>query len=299
MKLYIIFSTMKTGSTTLFNRISHSVIDPVLHTHNMEVASVKNMSANLESRLGCGNNLRGEKSVFENEEVYRIIGEITKLFQVGDDIYIITAVRDPLSQKISHIMHALNLYNIFDEQLYGCKLGDPKKYLYEYLGRLLLERPSNRNIYFEYVYKEKSLVPTEFILRSWEPRKKRKCDYNFSLKYIIKKILGEKETILDKASLRDTGCFVLRRANNVNYNVMIVKTEQIDNLEGPLSNFIGHKIKYREHHRDKYGAKTMYISKDDIHTVIKKIKEYARQDPHILELYSDDIVRELGYSIPQ
>lgn len=303
---------MKTGSTTLLNWISQSVPHPVLHTHNMEVASVKNMNDELEKRIRENTGLQGNNSVFENNEVYRITGDdqnnISKLFRPGDDIYIITAVRDPLSQKISHIMHALNLYNIFDEHLYtntntdSDSDSDPKKYLYEYLGKLLLETTNYRNIYFEYVFREKSLVSTEFILRSWESRKKRKCDYNFSLKYIIKKLLGEKETVIDKQFIKDHGYFNISDIvrDKVNFNALIVKTEEIDKLTDILSEFIGYPIKYKKHHRDKYDrTKTMYICKDDIHAVIKTIKEYAKRDPHILELYRDGIVYDLGYSIPQ
>lgn len=302
LKIYVIFSTMKTGSTTLFNRIGHSVTDPVLHTHNMEVASVKNMNKELEQRIvdGCVG-LRGEKSVFENEEVYRITGDVASIFRPGDQVYLITAVRDPLSQKMSHILHGLNLYNIFDEQIYSGSEDDTKKYLYEYLGRLLLDTTSKRNIYFEYVNKEKSLVPTEFILGSWEPRRKRKCDYIFSLKYIIQKLLRQKESIIDKRHIMDNGFVTINNTCNdgVIYNVLIIKTENLDQLVDVLSDFIGSSVKYYENHRNKYGKKTMYISKDDIHTVIKSIKQHAVSDPHIIELYRDDMVKDLGYAIPQ
>jgi hypothetical protein len=302
MKFYIVYGPMKTGTTTLFNRIASAVPDPVFHTHEMEIVSVLNKTTELESRVFSKRpRMKGCNAVFEGKAVYRIHCQegynICDLFNPDDEVFIISTVRNPINQKISHILHQLNLMNV--NTILNADINnkvDIKERIYQYIGCLMFEKVYQHNIFLQHVYNTKAFLSSQDVINLWSSKTKIKCDHEYSFKFLQNNIL---RSTINLSNIKDQGYTIENQKNRdgVFYNVMILKTECIDSCNNIINDFIRRPIHYKGKHRDKHDTNAMYVCKDDIHTVIKTLRDHAMNDPSIKTLYQMDCITQLGYSL--
>lgn len=301
MRFYIVYCPMKTGSTTLFNRLARSVDDPVFHTHDMEAFTMLNRITEVESRvIKKMETMKGSRIMegIPRKQMYNLNcksnTDIFSIFENGDEVYVFSNVRNPLDQKISHVLHNLNLNAVIENDI---DLGENiKEYMYSFIGKLMFEKTTRSNIYLQRIHETKSLVLLDYIIESWCENTRAQCPHQEHFRYINSTLVDKPISLTD---IRDLGFYkTVMVKDNIKYHTMILKTEALDKLTEEIEELIGTKIKYNEKHRDKYDTNSLYLCRDNIDTVIRSMKTLAKDDQVIKDLYELDIVKGLGYTLP-